>query len=393
MPLPTVLSGNTAHCDLLGKKITRCYDRPEYLEEFRELAKLALISKRLTAAAQEMMYKNVSLPQLSVSRTGDASRLPLFLRTLTERQDLVRHVQVMAIWVQESKTITEGVRDLTKSSARLQMLLGAIERITPFASERYGWMKALETPTEALLCALIFAALPNLKTIQLCAKTTSPQTDMFERFLWLLSEGYPFDMSARDDYRLVQGLRATNITSLDFPNRLTNLPNAKIPSLKALALEYDGSSLLGAQSVDAFPNLDTLIIQLPQSERLQASYTRRQYDQQFIQPILASFPKLRTVGVLSCIERRFRTSDINLRIEKLVIHQANMQIMVDCISHMDYLPINATLRRYELHFLGDEDTEPIPDYRAELLMREGVETVVKKKGKIAEVLGAKSSEC
>jgi hypothetical protein len=110
---------------------------------------------------------------------------------------------------------------------------------------KVAWRKELSYHTEAAVCALIFAAVPNLQTLELYAQP--------------LSVDYPNNPTqyGSDVLRLAQGLAITKITSLMLSNNLNGLHAARLPTLTNLTLDYPFAIV----SKGCFPNVTALKIQ------------------------------------------------------------------------------------------------------------------------------------
>lgn len=386
--LPTELHLQIMSHLTTGNSSTPRDKHSNYLQEHQELAELALVNKHFATIAQESLYKTISMPQHCASESENGTRLLFFLRTMIDRPDLASHVETVTICAEKGKIVTEGVGDFIASSNHRQILHELIERITALPAKRHECIQALENPSEALLCALIFAALPSLKSIRLGAVTESaaPYTSLMERKLF---KKQTFELVMLDGRRLVQGLETTNVTSLTLPDGLITYPKAKLlPTVKTLTLEYDVTDLMRARTLNAFPNVEILIIQLPQWGLWGDRYLDEYYDKSLIQPLLASFPKLRTLEVPFCLATLYVSSEICLRTEELIVHDAIHDTVFRCILAMDDQPLGGTLRYYEFHFSNDEYRELTQEDNAETLMkmREGVEITVKQNGETMQVL-------
>ena len=137
------------------------------------LSDLALTCKRLLPVVQEALYLSVSLPQPQYglsSNTRHHSPLTNFLYTVIGRPDLAARVQKIAVWLWKGKAVDQerlvnAKHDVCGCGECAQTLSTAVANLRLMESETAKWAEYLLHPTEAIVCSLVFAALPNLKSV------------------------------------------------------------------------------------------------------------------------------------------------------------------------------------------------------------------------------------
>jgi bacterioferritin-associated ferredoxin len=125
----------------------------KYYKSLKPLVSLALTCKRLTPVAQEILFRDVSLPQTHPAWRGRISPVVSFLRTLVQRPDLARYVERLAVSFLKDNPIdlpkqTTSTCTCGKCSSSLRAI---VERMHQFpSSAATGWMCDLKDPKEAL---------------------------------------------------------------------------------------------------------------------------------------------------------------------------------------------------------------------------------------------------
>jgi hypothetical protein len=133
----------------------------KYYKSLKPLVRLALTCKRLTPVTQEILFRDVSLPQSHPAWRGRISPVVPFLRTLVQRPNLARFVERLAVWFLKDNPMdlpkqTTSTCKCGKYSSFLHLIVERMHR--PPSSAATGWMCGLKHPKEAWLCALIIAS-------------------------------------------------------------------------------------------------------------------------------------------------------------------------------------------------------------------------------------------
>jgi hypothetical protein len=145
----------------------------------KALLQFALTSKRLVPIAQDVLYREVFIPQPFRSQLPGKpapSFLPCFLRTILQCPELGAHVRKLAVWIWKGQPIRSPVdskETFCACGTCLKALAALIDTPKLSEAEKVAWMEELSCPTEAAVCGLIFAALPNLQTLELYAQPLS----------------------------------------------------------------------------------------------------------------------------------------------------------------------------------------------------------------------------
>ena len=255
--------------------------REKYASETRDLLNLSLTCKIFTPITQNVLCRNVSLlqpQQVSMSGLPSPSPLALFLRTMLERPDLAARVRSLLVWIWKEKPL-----DFTDDTDH-QALMSLIDSLNISVSEKEAWLADLDYPMEATVCALIFAALPQLQSVHGYAKH-SPRS--------VMAYADPEQTHVQVP-RLSQGLATTHITSLTLSDGLNVIHTACLPSLKALTVDFDGPNQLVTIGKGNFANVHTLKVQ----HTLQSSWPDETLCKKF-STLLHGLRSLRTIEFVS----------------------------------------------------------------------------------------------
>ncbi|CAE6998793.1 hypothetical protein PTTW11_00787 [Pyrenophora teres f. teres] len=263
--------------------------RDEYASRANGLVNLSLVCKALTPVAQHILYRDVSLLQPRRVCSSDKPTLPsalaCFLRTMLQRPWLALRVRSLCVWIWEDKAIS------LPSDVDVRALTALIYSIDVSVVEKEAWSRALDSPFEATVCGLVFAALPRLEAVELYSHK-SPHPG---------SEDRDNEQSCLQVPRLAMGLSMTHITSLTVSTRLNGLDAARLPSLKTLAVNFDGFNVFDRVDQGSFVNVETLKIR-----HTPCSHWPDEALCEELSKLLHHLPSLRTIDFLSssCLPRR-----------------------------------------------------------------------------------------
>jgi hypothetical protein len=208
---------------------------------------LGLTCGRLLPIAQDILYREVSLPQPFRSQlpgTPTPSFLPCFLRTILQRPDLGAHVRKLAVWIWKGKPLRSKVdpkETFCACGTCIKALGGLVDTLKLCDREKDAWMTELSWPCEAAVCGLIFAALPKLRSLELHAKPLSVDYEDDHRLAHGRNKFDPINGIRRytsDVLRLTLGPATTKLTSLLLSTNLNGLHAARLPTLTTLTPDY-----------------------------------------------------------------------------------------------------------------------------------------------------------
>ncbi|KAF2822859.1 hypothetical protein CC86DRAFT_73065 [Ophiobolus disseminans] len=193
------------------------------------LLDLARSCRRLLPVVQEALYISVSLPQLRQSSVKDTRQpwpLANFLRTVIRCPDLAARVRNLAGWLWKGNAadqdrLVDREYHICGCWECLQMLNTAVKNLRLTNSDTASWMESLRRPTEAMVCSLVLAALPNLKSVSLYAKRYPGHDGTRENAKLPYTTAYRSD--AEEMLCLTQGLASTRIKELTFLCHLNGL--------------------------------------------------------------------------------------------------------------------------------------------------------------------------
>jgi hypothetical protein len=166
----------------------------------------------------------------------------------------------------------------------LPIFNAALNKLGLTPAEKSKWLIDLQHPTEAMICSLIMATLPSLKSVALYARFYPGHDGSEGRIIEVPKKiDQPYLESNCRSYLaeitcLSQGLYVTRIHSISLPTNLNGLHCAKLLSLKTLSLDYSGTNSLVPVGKGSFTNVTTLKLQARLSDyaRLQDwDYTKK----------------------------------------------------------------------------------------------------------------------
>jgi hypothetical protein len=183
----------------------------------------------------------------------------------------------------------------------MKKLGGLVDNLNlPLIEKEGKWLKDLSNPSDAVICGLVFAALPNLHTLELYAKPfpkevkeTIPYKPQSIALQTNFEKGTGELLYQRDVLRLSQGLAMTHITSLRLSNNLNGLHTARLPSLKMLDVDFSDSNQFVTVGKGCFTNVETLKIRCKTNE----SFFKAQQPtfSQKLNILLKGLPSVRTL--------------------------------------------------------------------------------------------------
>jgi hypothetical protein len=94
--------GVTSQDSEFSKALLECN---KYRKSLQTVVSLALTYKRLTAVAQGILFRDVSLPQIHPARQERMTPVVSWLRTQVRGPDLARLVEQLAVWLLKDKPI------------------------------------------------------------------------------------------------------------------------------------------------------------------------------------------------------------------------------------------------------------------------------------------------
>tara|TARA_R110002003_G_scaffold562_1_gene20412 strand:+ start:2174 stop:3343 length:1170 start_codon:yes stop_codon:yes gene_type:complete len=378
----------------------------DYRKSVRDLLNLARTCKLLTPVAQEVLYHSISLRQPGLIH-GRSPTLVNFLRTLIKRPDLAVLVEHLAVWILKSKQIytsptTVGCKcfDCLRgkpckgtpiSSEKpvcgctdcIQALEPILSKMTLTRDERAKWLDDLQNPTEAMLAALIFASLPNLKSVNLNAKTipNSPLfVDKYGGWATIVVREQPLDVR-----RLAQGLATTKTKDLALSTDLNGMAAARLPSLKTLTLDYAGSNPFVTIQKGCFANVTTLkICGRPNVPRPTSNFAWK------VNKLCSSLPHLRTLEFDSgaAVQDAFIPGVVAAHVEKVVVRPADFDAVNWGRSYLGMRGAGGTESKVKCIEMYWRDDWPLHTFwigYEQVVARTGVKVVVGWRGRVWRV--------
>ena len=226
--------------------------REKYASELQVLLNLSLTCKALVPIAQDILYRNVSLlgphrGSLSDKPALAPSSLSYFLRTLLQRPDLAEYVHSLSVWMWKGRPLSPPY------DIDMEALYSLVNSLKITAQEKQAWFCDFDHPLEASFCGLVFAALPQLRSVQLYA-APSPESEVVEY--------WDCEQTRCQVARLSEGLSVmTQITELTLSTGLNGLRAARLPSLKTLTVDFDGFHQFVMVGRGNLHNVETLKLQ------------------------------------------------------------------------------------------------------------------------------------
>ncbi|KAH5085471.1 hypothetical protein HBH95_017140 [Parastagonospora nodorum] len=252
---------------------------------------LTLTCKRLAPVAGEVLYCDVSLPQLPSESSPHCSRLISFLRTIIKHPEMASRVSHLAVWVQKGRVLRAPNGGLCKCATCFQGLCDIVDQRLPmrgYVKSRFG--KDFQCPTEAMVATVILAALPRLQSVELYFKAPKPVNTLVSR---TMIEQQLASKSSRDMARLYLGLAASRVEKLKLSSDITFTCQRPLADIKALALEWTGRGTFPLSDVEHYPNVHTFRVDVPDHPMYQ-----RQLGES-LDYLLKPLPKLRTLELTS----------------------------------------------------------------------------------------------
>ena len=234
----------------LGRDATSV--REEYASELQVLLHLSLTCKALVRIAQDILYRNVSLlgprrGSLSDKPALAPSPLSYFLRTLLQRPDLAAYVHSLSVWMWKGRPLSPPY------DIDMEAMYSLVNSLKITAQEKQAWFCDFDHPLEASFCGLVLAALPRLQSVQLYA-TPEPESELVE--YWDCEQMH-CQVARLGEWLAVM----TQITELTLSTGLNGLRAARLPSLKTLTVDFDGSHQCVMVGRGNLHNVETLKLQ------------------------------------------------------------------------------------------------------------------------------------
>ena len=207
----------------------------------QDLTHLALVCKRLVPITNTVLYRSVTLqaPDRHMSRKGPRQCvLPQFLRTILRHPRLGACVEEITLYFVKGKPVhpqgpvkKEGMCTCGDCAKMLSITLHSM-RLT--LDENIAWQKDLSHPTEAMVCGLILASLPNLRSVELHSEKLRKIDHL---------HGSNARIQARSDVdRLGHGLIGTKVQTISLSDALNGLRLSRLPNLTRLIVDFTGSN-------------------------------------------------------------------------------------------------------------------------------------------------------
>jgi hypothetical protein len=256
----------------------------------RPLVNLALTCKRLTAVAEELLFRHVCLPHPHLATGHRTKPLISFLRTLVQRPDLARLVERLAVWFFKDTPIDvpKAIRSCACRKC-LSSLRAIVERMHPHRGSALSqwmpsaivsqWMQDLEHPKEAWICALLIASLPKLKALELYANTMpirkTQAVRRYPQYEPQKEEPTNNNRNVVEIRRLASALALTQVEDLTLSTGLNGLHVAKLPSLNTLIVDFSKTNPFVQVTKGCFVNVITLKIQCLETDRPGPGYATK----------------------------------------------------------------------------------------------------------------------
>lgn len=281
--------------------------------------------------------------------------------------------------------------------------VAALENLRLTPAEKSTWLVDLKHPTEAMICSLVMATLPNIKSVALypqiyperkerapCKPNTCPCQYSGAHVGTAGRPNNCHDESSEKHYRsdraeidcLSQGLSVTSIQTLPLSTNLNGLHHAKLPSLTTLSLDYSGPNPFVTVGKGSFTNVTTLKLQ---TRDVRGGYQERRAYANKTAILYKGFRNLRTVefessaaAVLCGIPPQVRT---------VIIRPADDLALPRLSVHFEAAK---ALERIEMYW---PDTEAMPhawsSHYCDLARKAGIIVVLKWRGQEHEMLEEK----
>ncbi|KAJ4374883.1 hypothetical protein N0V83_001961 [Neocucurbitaria cava] len=261
--------------------------RQSHAQNTQDILNLGLTCRRLSDVAQNVLYKKVALLQARISDKQKTNlALTCFLRTIIKRPDLAAYVRHFAVWIWRDRPVrrTAAVpsqpkainqRDPDDVPQRPKPIcicrtcfskLILIVNTTHAASEQItSWTRDIKaTPSEATVCALILACLPNLRNVAIYARPHPAAASGQPRPEGLARE-YVNDASQPDNSDVVRLSYALNMAKhlkeLTISTHLNGLAtHARLPTLTSLTVDFSSSHQFVSVPKTSFRNVTHLAI-------------------------------------------------------------------------------------------------------------------------------------
>lgn len=299
-----------------------------HAQNIQDILNLNLTCKRLSDVAQDVLYKDVSLLQVRLSHKQKTNlALTCFLRTVIKRPDLAARVRHFAVWIWKNRAVrrTNNIPRQPKASQRdpdhvperpkpncvcetcFSKLFLIVNTTHAAFKQMTSWTRDIKaTPSEATVCALILACLPNLRNVAIYAHPHPAADPGQPRREGLGRREYVNDASQPDNSDVVRLSYALNMAKrlkeLTVSTHLNGLAmHARLPTLTSLTLDFSSSHPFVSVPKTSFRNVTHLAIRA----RLQDFHLfnelnnlRLEYPSSFSQKLgilLRNLPSVRTL--------------------------------------------------------------------------------------------------
>jgi hypothetical protein len=294
------------------------------------------------------MYQEVVLPQPYRTQLPGKlapSSLTCFLRTMLKRPELGARVSKLAVWVWKGKLIRSSVDPKKESFCAcgtcMKALSPLVDRLKLSSIPLSPWTRDLSGPTEAAVRALIFTSLPNLKTLELSAKSLPIRKDEASELLARFQKSNLLDVS-----RLAHGLPITSVTTLTLSANLNGISVARLPAVTTLTLDYSESDPFVTVCKGHFANVTTLKIQTEPDGENQSRYTEK------LDTLFRGLPKVTSIEFASPSAATFCTLPQHMQALSFQdAHYGTLDWLHNHLSDRKTLP--SALRCIDMHWLGD----------------------------------------
>ncbi|CAO2654018.1 Nn.00g107510.m01.CDS01 [Neocucurbitaria sp. VM-36] len=370
--------------------------RRNHAQSLQNLLNLGLTCKRLADVAQTILYRDVSLCQprrdLQIDKRS-ISAFPSFLRTIILHPELAAYVRHLAVWIFKNKPVylVDNFNNETACACEscLSKLNSIMNTLELSHEDKTSWLKDLKRPTEVIICSLILASLPNLRTLQIYARPLHPETLVGD----LRSYGSP--LQTRTDTleitRLSRGLATSkHLTYLTLSPHLNGLATyARLPTLTSLTVDFSSAHQFVSVPKSSFRNVTHLRIQahtldfLPTS---QSAYNDTNEIYRFFQQKLDILLRgLRTVRTLE-FESGAAASRCNIpdHVEKVVLRPAEWDARQWVGEFLEGEGGGNGVRRIEVYWRDDWAFPPV--WRGVGEVRSGIQVVFFWRGDVKVVL-------
>ncbi|KAF2135031.1 hypothetical protein P153DRAFT_278789 [Dothidotthia symphoricarpi CBS 119687] len=339
--------------------------RRSYATGVQTLLSLALTCKRLRSVAYDVLYRRPALPQPVDMRNGHlVSALPRFLQTIVERPELGGLVRHLAVWL----WIAYPVRQVHGADERACVCGGCTQKVRSIVDalrlpehEKSKWLETLACPTEAMVCSLVLASLPNLQTLELYVRPL-PSCWNHEVCVGSIcgiekrgSDRPPVMTDTSEVTVLSRGLALTRIHTLILSTDLNGLNRAGLPSLTTLTLDFSKRNPFVMVAKGSFANVATLKIQ-------GSAMDPTGHDQPFVdhqlklELLFSKLPQLRTLEFETGLPAG--TCTIPSWIEKIIIRDADWNTLLWAQYIEETRVASSALRHIEVYWRGDYGVPP-----------------------------------